>query len=87
MSLDIVEDGQFDDAPEDHARGTHHYIDDHDPNDDLAWSESEEGEESDSDGDLHLAVRAEDEDWEIAERGAVRVFPAASIELDRACAA
>ena len=74
MSTPVVEEGQFDDAPDDmHPEGVqqgHGYIDetpleqteDSSEGDSDVYSESE-----DSDDDL---TRVEDEDWEIAERGA-----------------
>ncbi|TFK91136.1 RIO1-domain-containing protein [Polyporus arcularius HHB13444] len=78
---DIAEDGQFDDAPVDpsapvttNPRQGHTYIDDEGL---LEWSSESEGEESDPDefeqeeDDLEVeafqTLRAEDEDWEIAE--------------------
>ena len=82
-----TEDGQFDDAPEDalspdapaDARAGHSYIDDDNI---LEWSSASEGDEDeledqfDAEEDEMEAVayenlRAEDEDWEIAERGAL----------------
>jgi RIO kinase 1 len=71
------EAGQFEDAPED-IRGGVAYIDTvddndlgkHDPN--LEWSSSE-GEDDDDNAyeeDFYDEGRVEDEDWEIAERGA-----------------
>ena len=83
-----VEDGQFDDAPEEtpvttaevaaaDARAGHTYIDDENI---LEWSsgsseEDEEQDEFDAEEDEMEAaafenLRAEDEDWEITERGA-----------------
>jgi len=73
MSTPVVEEGQFDDAPDDmHPEGVrqgHSYMDetlleqieDSSEGDSDVYSESE-----DSDDDL---TRVEDEDWEIAERG------------------
>ena len=80
--LDVAEDGQYDDAPDDHSAPTdprqgHNYIDDEGL---LEWS-SESSEEDESEPDefeqeedtleveAFQTLRAEDEDWEIAERG------------------
>ena len=81
---DIVEDGQFDDAPDDPTapvtvdpRQGHNFIDDDAL---LEWSsdssedEGSEPDEFEQEEDLIEAeafqtLRAEDEDWEIAERG------------------
>ena len=71
MSTPTVEEGQFDDAPDDmHPEGVRQrndidetsieQIEDSSEGDNGVYSESE-----DSDDDL----RVEDEDWEIAERG------------------
>ncbi|RPD62390.1 RIO1-domain-containing protein [Lentinus tigrinus ALCF2SS1-7] len=80
---EITEEGQFDDAPDDHTAPTpadprqgHNYIDDEGL---LEWSsESSEDEESEPDefeeeedtleAEAFQTLRAEDEDWEIAER-------------------
>ena len=82
---DITEDGQFDDAPEDFTsppdvdpRQGHNFIDDEAL---LEWSsESSDDAESEPDefeqeedlieAEAFQTLRAEDEDWEIAERGA-----------------
>ena len=78
-----TEEGQFDDAPEDvtapepvdaRAQASHRFIDDEEL---LEWSsdsaEDEEDEfereEDDMEAAAFEALRAEDEDWEIAERG------------------
>ncbi len=57
-----VEDGQFDDAPEDvgYAR-----IDDTE----LIDLTSDEEDEYDDDSEEYDQVRVEDEDWEVAEKG------------------
>ena len=91
--IEPVEEGQFDDAPEDttvavplepvdgRAQAGHRYIDDEDKDEEqlLEWSSSSEDEdepdefEDEEDKMEHAAfeeLRAEDEDWEIAERGA-----------------
>lgn len=73
---DVVEIGQFDDAPDsaatphDDFRGEHPYIDTSSyDSDDLPLPEdSDDGE--DSLDDEYDTNRVEDEDWEIAERGA-----------------
>ena len=78
-----IEDGQFDDAPEDGAEASnavnvregHNYIDDENI---LEWSEDSSDEEEDAfdleedqmEAEAFETLRAEDEDWEIAERGA-----------------
>ena len=80
-----VEDGQFDDAPGDstppavdvRAQAEHPFIDDENI---LEWSSGSEDEEDELDeyeveeNNMEAAafydLRAEDEDWEIAERGA-----------------
>ncbi|KAJ3502889.1 hypothetical protein NLJ89_g8686 [Agrocybe chaxingu] len=66
--------GQFDDADELNIRGVsregHAYIDTYDPTNDpnvLHWSEEEDDEEDEIDGDYDDS-RVEDEDWENAER-------------------
>ncbi len=86
---DIAEDGQFDDAPVDpsapvttNPRQGHTYIDDEGL---LEWSSESEGEESDPDefeqeeddleAEAFQMLRAEDEDWEIAEGGMSLVSP------------
>ena len=81
-----IEDGQFDDAPEDtvetpnaasqvvNLREEHNYIDDENI---LEWSEDSSDEEEDTfdleedqmEAEAFESLRAEDEDWEIAERG------------------
>ena len=80
-----IEDGQFDDAPEDTVetpnapqtvdlREGHNYIDDENI---LEWSEDSSDEEEDTfdleedqmEAEAFETLRAEDEDWEIAERG------------------
>ena len=79
-----VEDGQFDDAPDDNppsapvdarAQAGHRFIDEENI---LEWSSDSDEEEEDEfdaeEDDMEAAafqeLRAEDEDWEIAERGA-----------------
>lgn len=75
-----VEDGQFDDAlevsqvpPQLNPREGHNFIDEENL---LEWSSESEGEdEFDIDEDemeyaAYQTLRAEDEDWEVAERGA-----------------
>lgn len=92
-----IEEGQFDDAPEDttvstpvdpvdgRARTAHRFVDDEDKDEEhlLEWSSSSEDEDEpddfeDEEDALERAafeeLRVEDEDWEIAERGA-RVLP------------
>lgn len=81
---DAVEEGQFDDAPEDGSvpqpadpRQGHAFIDDEKL---LEWSSESSEEESEPDefeqeqdtleAEAFQTLRAEDEDWEIAERGA-----------------
>ena len=80
-----IEEGQFDDAPEDiDPRAGHAYIDEAPPDEDrlLEWSsESESGNDGEQDEfeaqedaleeAAFRTLRAEDEDWEIAERGAL----------------
>ena len=86
MSRDDIEDGQFDDAPEDtvetpnaasqvvNLREEHNYIDDENI---LEWSEDSSDEEEDTfdleedqmEAEAFESLRAEAEDWEIAERG------------------
>lgn len=81
-----IEDGQFDDAPEDIPQSTdaivpptdlrngHSYIDDENI---LEWSEESSDEEEEQfyleedqmEAEAFDTLRAEDEDWEIAERG------------------
>ncbi|KAL7279927.1 hypothetical protein ACG7TL_006336 [Trametes sanguinea] len=83
IAVDVsVEDGQFDDAPEDVSvpqttdpRQGHNFIDDDQL---LEWSSESEEEESEPDefeqeedtleAEAFQTLRAEDEDWEIAER-------------------
>lgn len=83
----VIEEGQFDDAPEDttipepidvRAQATHRFIDD-DEQELLEWSsdstsEDEQDEFELEEDEMEAAafenLRAEDEDWEIAERGA-----------------
>lgn len=81
--LEAAEAGQFDDAPEDGSvppsadpRQGHNFIDDEAL---LAWSSQSSDEESEPDefeeeqdtleAEAFQTLRAEDEDWEIAERG------------------
>ncbi|KZT09117.1 RIO1-domain-containing protein [Laetiporus sulphureus 93-53] len=89
LAHDVVEEGQFDDAPDDkpgaptaetgstplNPREGHAYIDDEEAL--LAWSQSEdedeerdafEEEEDELEASVFQTLRAEDEDWEIAER-------------------
>lgn len=77
-SIDNVEPGQFDDAPEDYdPRGNVAYIDtvqDHGEDQvvDLPPSSDEEDDDGDSlldEDEFYNDTRVEDEDWEIAERG------------------
>ena len=79
---DIVDDGQFDDAPEDgepqtqpsaaNPREGHRYIDEEEI---LQWSSEDEdedafdAEEDDLEAAAFQSLRPEDEDWEIAEGG------------------
>ena len=88
---DAFEEGQFDDAPNDPAgppaldpREGHTFIDDDEEL--LAWSsDSSEDEESEPDefeqeedileAEAFQTLRAEDEDWEIAERGTLLPYP------------
>jgi RIO kinase 1 len=70
-----IEDGQFDDAPEDAVavvdirQAGHQLIDDHD-DPLLRWSEEEESEAEDELNEEDFDDnRVEDEDWEMAERG------------------
>jgi RIO kinase 1 len=79
-----IEEGQFDDAPEDatpptpvdvRAEAGHRFIDEENA---LEWSSDSDEDELDEfdaeEDDMEAAafdqLRAEDEDWEIAERGA-----------------
>lgn len=83
VQQEAVEAGQFDDAPEDGSvpppadpRQGHNFIDDEAL---LAWSSESSEEESEPDefeeeqdtleAEAFQTLRAEDEDWEIAERG------------------
>ena len=76
---DAIEDGQQPTSTSDSAqpadlRAAHHYIDDEEGL--LEWSSSSSEDEFDADEDEAEAaafdgLRAEDEDWEIAERGTV----------------
>ncbi|KAH9936381.1 RIO1 family-domain-containing protein [Fomitopsis serialis] len=70
-----VEAGQFDDAPEDNStavdpRAGHAYVDEVPPEEDklLEWSSASESEDQDEFAEAFQTLRAEDEDWEIAER-------------------
>lgn len=81
-----IEDGQFDDAIEEAAevststdpRGGHHFIDEDTILDSSNSEEDDdkqdafEAEEDDLEAAAFHTLRAEDEDWEIAERGALR---------------
>ena len=66
--------GQFDDAVQDAGRQGNAYIDTYDPAQDaLTWSDTPEDESADEDGfnvDIYDETCVDDEDWEIAERGA-----------------
>ncbi|KAJ8080543.1 Serine/threonine-protein kinase rio1 [Marasmius tenuissimus] len=68
--IDKVEDGQFDDPPEDvDHRGEHNYIDVSGPEDSEAeLSDHFDEEEEFDDEEIDDAYQVEDEDWEIAER-------------------
>lgn len=86
MASHEVEPGQFDDAPEEiNGRGNVAYIDTVDPStepqldlDDHAWPPSSDEEDEDHDSlldedDYYDDTRVEDEDWDIAERGAFQL--------------
>ncbi|KAL0579144.1 Serine/threonine-protein kinase rio1 [Marasmius crinis-equi] len=77
-TIENIEVGQFDDAPEDiDPRGEHHYIDIAGPEEsdsDLSSDRFDEEDEGEDEDEIDEAYQVEDEDWEIAERDFTKQF-------------